>query len=273
LQNCEQDFPPKPSNNAKSMSRRDYGGGTLTLEDARHIVLAEGVLSRRELIIQIVWALAIAGLLAWAIVAGQATFWHMLVPMFAEYLACIVVLPFLQVFYRNADLKKDSRSCLRLIAFIIAGLAIACFVRSRMFERSFFGQFSDDWAVVWNWVVGFKMHWAILAAGLHASMNVTRSVRHLVRHGPPYMGPGLGCGMRITVIILAVIVVPAFGMLILGVMNEFGLGKFDIRSWISPAWILWALLLTAELATLAMRCDLQRRLERAGKLPIETDGD
>ena len=249
------------------MSPRKQNSEMLTLDDARQIVLAEGLLSRSELIVQICWAFGIAGLLAWAILAGQATVWHLLVPMVAEYLVCIVTLPVLQLYYRNAHLKKESRACLRLIAAIVCGLAMACFVRSQMYERSFPAQFSSDWAVVWQWLTGYKMHWAIIAAAIHSSRNVVRSVRHLIRHGPPFMGPGLGCGMRIAIFFLAIVVVPAFGLLVVGVLNELGFGNLDIRNWISPAWIIWALLLTAELATLAMRRDLQQRLERAGKLP------
>ncbi len=66
----------------------------LTVDDARHLLKGEGgAITGAEFLLQIAAALVVAVLTARAIVVGEATVWHLLLPMVAQYIALIAALP------------------------------------------------------------------------------------------------------------------------------------------------------------------------------------
>jgi hypothetical protein len=77
-----------------------------TVQEVQHIMASEGgELTKVELCIEVIWAIAFSAALAWAIIVGKATAFHLLLPMVAEYLFC---LPLVSLGY--ADEAKGRRT-------------------------------------------------------------------------------------------------------------------------------------------------------------------
>lgn len=244
-------------------------GKNITAREARIMLSAEGgELTWREMTIEVLWAVAMSASLAWAIAVGKATLWHLLLPMAGEMIAYLAALPFLSLLYRHPEIRKAALPCLRTLLILCAAAVVAVVVRARQAGTPFVAQWNGDTALVWNWIFSTQMHWPILIASLHMIRTATRSARLLVKLGPPFLGPGMGCGMRIAVLVLAAVIVPAFGMVLLGVAQDVA------GSWIKPvkeisatvalAWALWGCLLATDILMVWFRWDLQSKLRQRG---------
>lgn len=261
-------FPVMSKKNQSTKFRAKPKSGfdaKLTASEAQHILKAEGgEISARELIIQAVWILLISAALAWAIIKGNATAWHLGLPMIGEYLVCLLLIPILSLFYRHPELKKETMKCiiLLLILIVIGLYAIAVDARSK--SNDFVTHFNLWMAKVTDFVIGKEVHWAILIAAFHSARGLWRNVIFLVKNGPPFLGPGMGCGMRVAVLVLALIIVPAFAMFGLGILHDVGVRWKPSADWIKPVWLIWGLYVVAELMTLWFLWDIQSKLKAEG---------
>lgn len=247
-------------------SKRKKGfDAKLTAQDARQILKAEGgEITLTELVIQLIWVLAIAGSLAWAIFKGQSTVWHLGLPMVAEYLVCVLFIPILNLFYRHPELKKETVKSIWLIAILAVCSFTALIFDARSNGNDLVSQFQLWITAATDFVIGKQAHWAILVAAIHAARGLLRNVRFLLANGPPFLGPGMGCGMRVAVLVLAVIIVPAFGMLILGILNDLGVRWKPSPDSFPLVWLIWGLYVTAEVLTLWFLWDIQSKLKSEG---------
>lgn len=226
-----------------------------------------GQISLRELITQLIWILAINGALAWAILKGHATVWHLVLPMVGEFVAYLVALPLLQMIYRNAHFKKESWQAVRTLLILSLALIGTLVGRAYHFQQPLGVHIANDCRACFEWIVGAHIQWAILIAAFHAIRNVVRSVRFLVAQGPPFMGPGVGCAMRFVVGFLAVVLVPTVGLVLVGALKDFGI-NWQPNVWLSPVWVIFGLLVISELTTLWFLWDTQSKLKEEGKLPF-----
>lgn len=218
----------------------------LTVADARHIVNCEGgELTLGEIAIEITAAAVVSAMLARAIWVGDATSWHLFLPMLAQYFALILVLPVIYLFIRHPGLRKDSIGSLRLVIALIVIAAVALGVQSYRTEIPWRTLLNDYLVEAYRWVVDAKMHWPILLAVAAILWQIPRRIRNLYLHGPPFSGVSLGCAMRC--------VVPLFGCF---------LAPFIAAGEIPVVWILWVTIVAADVLALGMHWDLQRRLRK-----------
>lgn len=240
----------------------------LSVADAQHLYRLEGgFLSTWQIVYQLASICIVHALVAWAVYSAQATIWHMLLPMVAEYYAYLLAVPVCQAFVRHVDLNTISHQCLRVLAVqvvVIAAIGVGWpwLVGKNVFEHWTFG-----WEYAWQWVVGKQMHWPILLAGICSALNVQRNVGMLVKYGPPFAGPGVGCAMRAIIAFLAIVLVPAAAILIGPLLLHYFPGLKSSLGTGTLIWLAWFIFLAADLGRLYLRWDIQRRLHRAGKLP------
>ncbi len=245
----------------------------LTAAEAKHLLMTEGgEMTVRETIIQIGWALAVSGALAWAIVKGQATVWHLVVPLVGEYLCLLVALPLIYLYLRHPDLKSEYVKCSRALVLLFIAIVGTIVGRAIYYEHAVIDQLKTDSRWIGAWIVDHQVHWALLVAVFHAGRSLHKSVRNLLVHGPPFIGGGMGCAMKIVVLFFAVILIPFFGMFVLSLLKDFGVSSFPPKewgppqTWVAPVWIAWALLLIADLATVWFLWDIQSKLKQEGHL-------
>jgi hypothetical protein len=218
----------------------------LTVDDARHFLKGEGgAITAAEFLLQIAATFVVAALTARAIVVGDATVWHLLLPMAAQYVALIAALPIVQVVVRHPDLNKDALAALRLWLLYAFVMAVAVAVRSYQAHTPWQQQLRTDYHAAWNWIVDAEMHWPILVAFLGMALSIPGRVRNLFEHGPPFVGVSLGCAMRLIIIFLGGIAIP-----------------WAMSDPSRMAWYLWTVILLAELLALWMHWDIQRRLAK-----------
>lgn len=218
----------------------------LTVADARHIVNCEGgELTPGALATEIITTAIVSATLARAIWVGDATSWHLFLPMLAQYFALLLVLPVIYLVIRHPGLRKDSLGALRLILFLLLAGAVALGVQSYRTSVPWRQLLDDYLAQAYSWVVDAHMHWPILLAVAAILWQIPRRIRNLYVHGPPFSGVSLGCAMRF--------VVPLFGCFLLPFIAA---GKIPV------VWILWVTIVVADLLALWMHWDLQSRLRK-----------
>ena len=218
----------------------------LSIADARHIIKCEGgELTIGELLIEIATSLMVAGALARAIWVGDATAWHLFLPMVAQYLALIIAIPALYIFFRHPGLRKDVVGSLRLWAFMAIASGVAFAVQTYRSVVPWREQLSDNFTQAWRWIYDAQMHWPIVLAVAAILWGLPRRIRNLYEHGPPFSGVSLGCAMRLIVPLLGAFLVP-----------------FVASGELPVVWVLWAIILLADFLALAMHWDLQRRLRK-----------
>jgi hypothetical protein len=223
-------------------------------------------MSLRDFLLEQCWVVAIAGSMAWGISVGKATLWHLLLPMGTEYIVYLVSLPLLQIYYRNQHLKRETVGCLRLLAILVVLVLGYCGFQAWKDQQHFGIVFTTHVALAWNWVEGTHTQWASLLAGFHALKNMIKRIQFLVMHGPPFIGAGMGCGMRVAVLVLAGVILPVVAMFALGLLRDLGIKWKPEVSWFSLVWVLWGLLLLADILAIWFRWDIQGRLTRSGDL-------
>lgn len=216
----------------------------LSIADARHLLALEGgKLSLAQLAFQLAAVAAVAATTAWAISTGRATAWHLALPMVAQYVALILALPIVYLFARHPGLRKDVIGSLRLWAAYIVVTAIATIVRSRLNDLPWREQLASDADAVWRWIADAHMQWPILIAAVCELAAIPGRVRNLYKYGPPFSGVSLGCAMRFVVLMFGCVLLP-----------------WIVESSPNMAWVLWTMILIAELLALLMLYDIQSKL-------------
>jgi hypothetical protein len=123
----------------------------LSVKDARRLLRLEGgELTLTELGLQLASSLVIAAFTARAILIGNATVWHLALPMVGEYVGLIGALPFLYVASRHPELRQPAMQCIRLWIGYAAALAITVGLRSYWHETPWQEQLVSDANVVWH---------------------------------------------------------------------------------------------------------------------------
>lgn len=220
----------------------------LTVKDAAHLVKIEGgSLSTGRIAFRVATILLIAAFTARAIVVGEATAWHLFLPMIGEYLALLVAMPVVSLIVHDEQLKQDAGKSLVWIA-VITGIT-ASWIGSQALEANtnWWFQAKTESSRFLTWITSHQMHWPILGAMAAMIGGLPGRVAAFHRHGPPFMAVGLGCAMRL--------VIPLFGCFLLPVIAA---GKIPV------VWLIWTILLLSELGALFMHRDLQRRLAKRG---------
>lgn len=220
----------------------------LTIKDAIHLLRSEGGnLSPLGFGFRLLLVIVVAIFTARAIIHGSATIWHLFLPLIGEYLVLLISLPFINRIISDKRLRQDSRQSIRLlIAFIIA-TALWITWRSHNQGHPWPEQAKLELSQGYAWIVNHEMHWPILGASAGMLLSLPGRIGSFRKHGPPFVAAGIGCAMRF--------IVPLFFCFLLPVVAS---GKLSL------VWIIWTILLLAELAALAMHWDLQRRLQQRG---------
>jgi hypothetical protein len=242
-----------------SMGKRSnvFRGGTgdaailhnkLTVGEAKHIIRSEGgVLTPSAIAYQVATVLAIAIFSARAIVLGEATAWHLFLPMVAEYLLLLILLPGVALYLRDPGMRKESRRGAILLAVIAAIGAGWITYQARSQAQPWTDAAAAQLAALRDWIVGAKMHWPILAALAARIGNLPARIAAFRRSGPPFDPVGIGCGMRAGLFVLGLFLLP-----------------WVVASSGKVVWALWTLILLAEAAALWMHLDIQMRLKKRG---------
>lgn len=220
----------------------------LTVGDAVHLVRTEGgTLSRIQIAFRVATVLIVAAFTARAIVVGQATAWHLFLPMAGEYLVLLATLPVISFILHDETLRQDVRRSLSWL-FAIAVIA-SLWIGSRSFDEgtAWTVQAKVELSRLYTWITSRQMHWPILGAMAAMIAGLPGRVAAFHRHGPPFMAVGMGCAMRL--------VIPLLGCFLLPLVAA---GEFPI------VWVIWTILLLSELGALTMHWDLQRRLAKRG---------
>lgn len=226
----------------------------LTVFDARQILHYEGgELTARGLAVQVISVAVVAAFTARAIWVGNATVWHLALPMVAQYLALLVALPMIQVVVRHPDLQKEAFSSLRLLIGLTIALAVAIAVRAHMLHTTWQNQLSADATIAWRWIADAQMQWPILLAVVGVLLAMPGRVRNLFELGPPFMGVSLGCAMRAAVLMLGFFLIP-----------------WAVATPSRAAWSLWWLILVSEVLAVWMLWDIQTRLKKLDTQPPGT---
>lgn len=220
----------------------------LTVGSALHLVKCEGgALSVAGLVFHASTAVGVYAFMARAIVVGDATVWHLFLPMVAEYLVLLLAHPLLVVFVQDAGLRRDAvRSLAWIAAISVAGVAWIAW-RSLEEGTDWSSQGARELERLRQWIVGHGMLWPIAAATASTALSLPGRVASFHRHGPPFLAVGIGCAMRFVVAFFGCFLLPLL------VANPGG-----------AVWAVWAVLLFSELGGLAMHWDLQRRLAERG---------
>lgn len=235
--------PPAASNSSQMLVNK------LSVADARHLVNCEGgYLSGAQLVFQVAFAVAVAALLARAIWVGNATMWHLLMPMFAQYLGIVLSLPPIYLVVRHPDLRRDARNMVMVTAMLAAAAGVTIGVRAHDGGVPWRDQLAADAWRFWRWIVDAQMHWPILIAFLGMVAAMPGRVRNLIEHGPPFVSVSLGCAMRFVVPILLCFLFPLL--------------PWAMETAARRAWCLWGLIVSAEVLALWMHWDLSRRLKK-----------
>jgi hypothetical protein len=224
----------------------------LTVGDARHILRAEGGPLTPGLIASRLMNIAIVqGAVAWAIIAGGATVWHLLLPMVAQYFGMLIGGILCYLWWRPEGLKKDARGAVVLLVILAVIFAVTTFIRSTQASTAWGAQADLDARAMFDWVVDHKMHWPMLAGFILSMIDTRRRVIELMKHGPPYIGASLGCAMRVLIVVLGCFLIP------------FIAADWNTAMWnTGGVWVLWGVVVLAEFLSLGMHWDVQQRLKK-----------
>lgn len=220
----------------------------LTVRDGVHLLRNEGgEITAGRALFRAVTVLIVAAFMARAIVLGQATAWHLFLPMVGEYLVLMLSLPVINLIIRDPDLRKNARQSVNLLI----GIAViaALWIASRSFDTDhlFREQATIEFARLLHWITSHEMHWPIIGASVAMLMSLPGRVAAFHRHGPPFVAVGMGCAMRLVVALFGCFLLPA-------VMSDPS----------RIVWAIWTILLLSEIGALSMHWDLQKRLRKRG---------
>lgn len=218
----------------------------LTVGEARKLIRHEGgELGTRAAILRIGTTLTTAALTARAIAVGDATVWHLLLPLLAQYAALLIAIPILQAVFRLKGLDVEVWKCFGNVAVIAVIAAAVVFYQAASSGGTFQDLLRHDSTLIVNWIVDHKMHWPMLSAFLGFAVTLPGRFRSYREHGPPFASVSFGCATQVLIMFLGAFLLPII-----------------IHNPSSTVWILWGLLLLAELAAAVALWDVQRRLKK-----------
>lgn len=226
----------------------------LTVGDARRLLLHEGAeRSVFENVIDLGFILVTAGLVANAIWNWDASLWHILLPLLAQYIAINTCIPILQMIYRLPDFRSNVAKSLGNIAgwFVIVGAIVGW--RANSIGTPWTLQLQLDAAAVSDWIVHHQIHWPIATAYVGFAITLPARFRAYRDFGPPFVSVSFGCAVRILILFL---------FLFIGWIFLFSNSQSNKLTNQSGAWILWGLLLVADLLAWYGLLDIRRRLQR-----------
>ncbi len=226
----------------------------LTVGDARRLLLHEGAeRSVFENVIDLGFIVVTAGLVANAIWNWDASLWHILLPLLAQYIAINTCIPILQMIYRLPDFRSNIGKCLGNIAgwFIIVGAIVGW--RANSVGMPWTLQLQLDSAVVRDWIVHHQIHWPIATAYVGFAITLPARFRAYRDFGPPFVSVSFGCAVRILILFL---------FLCIGWIFLFSNPQSNKFTNDYGVWILWGLLLVADLLAWYGLLDIRRRLQR-----------
>jgi hypothetical protein len=164
-------------------------------------------------------------------------------PIVAQYLAVIIAVPLVYLAMPHPAMRKDVIQSVRLWIALTVTSVIAAVVRSWWSALPWGEQLAGDVHAAGKWVTDAYMHWPILAAFVLELLAIPGRVRNLHVYGPPFSGVSLSCAMLMVVLMFSCVLLP-----------------WILEDSPNMAWVLWWLILIAELMTLWMLCDLQHSL-------------
>lgn len=218
----------------------------LTVGDARRLLRHEGgPWSGWTMAWRAGLALALIGLTARAIGFGEATIWHLMLPLMAQLVALNACLPLMIVGMRASGLRREAWACWRNVVIGLAAAAVAIFVRSRLLDASWTDQAGTDLRGLWAWIVDHEMQWPTLLALAGMAASLPARVRQYQQMGPPFVSVSFGCAAQAVVMTLGLFALPLL--------------------WGHPTgmtWALWSALSLADLLALYGLWDVQRRLRQ-----------
>jgi hypothetical protein len=217
----------------------------LSVRDARHLLRTQGELGGLQLAGELIASTVVGALTARAIWVGSAGVWHLALPMVAQYLALLLLIPLLQAVVRHPDLRSAAIASLRNLALLVGGGAVVLTARSRQQDTAWGEQAANDLQLAWQWVRDAQMHWPILLAFVAMALSLVGKVRNLVVHGPPFVSISLGCAVRMILLVSGWLLLPLL-----------------ITSPQRTTWFLWATMVLAEWIALGMHWDIQRRIRK-----------
>jgi hypothetical protein len=218
----------------------------LSVKDARHMVQGEGELEPSQIVIRVISIMVVAAMCAYAIWKGNATAWHLALPMVAEYFALLVGIVVAFAIVQHRDMRKEARNAFMVLNGVAAINAISIYIRARRQEISWTERLELDLKESWAWISESHMQWPMLFAAVAVCLDLPVRVKNLLRYGPPFVAVGLGCGVRVGILFLGFFLLP---FIVSG-------------SKTSNAWILWGLIIGAELLALWMHWDIQGKLKK-----------
>ncbi len=229
----------------------------LTVGDARRLLLHEG--GERSIIATVVdlgFILVTAALVAHAIAKWNATMWHLLLPLLAQYVALNTFIPILQSTYRLPNFQSTVYKCLVNIAgwFVIAAVIVVWHANSN--GTTLTQQLQADFETAWGWIFNHQMHWPIATAFVGFAVTLPAQFRACRDHGPPFVSVSFGCAIRILILFFFFYLSWMFLLAAPGsteFTNNYG------------AWIIWGLLLLADLLAWYGLLVIRLRLERLEK--------
>lgn len=218
----------------------------LTVKDARHLLRHEGgEASRAEYVVQWISIALTAWLSARAIYRDGATAWHLLLPLFAQYMALLFCLPVLNAWFRLRGLRQEVRKCFVNLGFwVLAGIG-TLLVRSRLHHVDFAAQWARDSAWLIASIRGHGMLWPMLSAAAGFALSLPARLRTFRDHGPPFVSVSFGCAAKIVILLLGAFLLPV----VLAAPER-------------AVWFLWVAWVTADIVALAGLWDIRRRLHR-----------
>ncbi len=220
----------------------------LTVGDAVHILRSEGGgITAKRLVFRLSLIGIVAAFTARAILLGQATAWHLFLPMAGEYLVLLLSLPVINQIVNDKTLRQDTR---RSIPWLVTLVLLPVFwIAWQAFDQGnpWPAQARMEWSNLIQWITTHEMHWPIIGASAGMLLSLPGRVAAFHRNGPPFVGVSIGCAMRL--------IIPLFGCFLAPLIAA---GKIPV------VWLIWVILLLAELAALTMQWDLQRRLVNRG---------
>jgi hypothetical protein len=239
--------PPKKVDTAFLVNR-------LTVGDARELLLHEGAdVPLAQLLTELFFVLLTAGLVAYAIWAMDATVWHLLLPLIAQYVALNVCIPILQAYYRLPDFGGNVIKCFGNIAAWFGVAAIVVTGRAWWFENEWIIQLRDDSQWLSNWIISHHMHWPMVTAFLGFAYTLPNRFRTSQKYGTQFVSIGFGCAMRLLILL-------AFLFFCLPMLHSTpALSKWTQAN---GAWVAWGLLLLADLLAFFSVMEIRRRLRK-----------
>lgn len=224
----------------------------LTVGDAKHMLRNEGgPMTPMGAAIQIITVLAVSAFTARAIQKGQATVWHLFLPMLAEYLFLLMTMPVLAIFLPDPELRRDSRRGAYWLLSLAIGVAVWITMQASKLEQPWMDQGRAEIGRFLGWIVDHQMHWPILAAVAGRAANLPGRIAAFHRYGPPFVPVGLGCAMRLGLMVLAAFAIP-------------WLFAAKAESTFPVVWVVWGIVLLAEALAIWMHLDIQMRLKKRG---------